>query len=517
MRQDHDGEFRYAVLGPKTASESGKPSVEARRFIDETTAADRPRATNRNAVVLAVPSKDGIEIARERVRDVLAWDQVRAMLKDREDVDQVRLAQLEGNLRVARGELASHIVMAFCIVVTVNDQNDVAAFRINVDNQPLFLKILADKRARIESTAINAEALLPGGPFNLWTAGEKSRYVKDLVGAFASTAKLPKMLDRKAILDTLLRGCEAGDFVLQVTRGDKSVRTFWKTRPDEHALEDPSLEVVLSESAQLTEISAQLLAPGALPQLWKPAGLKLKDVLAYFSGTNYLQVDKGGYTEPMPIPAATADVVKECIASAIRTSRIWVTTPALSVMGEDVPINLLSDEAEMFPPPSGYSATELLPQALSAAWDGAETTAQMVHVALSTKRGRTLPWSIVRAALEEGFRLGLIERTIDSKEWPSDLGGASGVKIRVAQTREQSKAASPSPSGLFVKSATAELETNEIQDLADVVGDIKKSAAGYTLKFRVTVELGANEVVPQGVADEVNAQLTKVQNGWRLS
>ena len=50
-----DGEFHFAVLGPKAASSSGNPSAEARRYLDETTAADRPRV-HRNAVVLAVPS-----------------------------------------------------------------------------------------------------------------------------------------------------------------------------------------------------------------------------------------------------------------------------------------------------------------------------------------------------------------------------------------------------------------------------------------------------------------------------
>ena len=53
-----DGEFHYAVLGPSATSESGKPNSDARRFIDETTGPERPRA-NRNAGVLAVPSRDG--------------------------------------------------------------------------------------------------------------------------------------------------------------------------------------------------------------------------------------------------------------------------------------------------------------------------------------------------------------------------------------------------------------------------------------------------------------------------
>ena len=51
--------------------------------------------------------------------------------------------------------------MAYSMAVTVNDANEVAAYRINVDNDPLFPKMVADKRLRIESTAVDAEALLP--------------------------------------------------------------------------------------------------------------------------------------------------------------------------------------------------------------------------------------------------------------------------------------------------------------------------------------------------------------------
>jgi uncharacterized protein len=36
---EDDGEFRYVVLGPAGASDSGKPSAFARRFLDETTGA----------------------------------------------------------------------------------------------------------------------------------------------------------------------------------------------------------------------------------------------------------------------------------------------------------------------------------------------------------------------------------------------------------------------------------------------------------------------------------------------
>jgi hypothetical protein len=80
------------------------------------------------------------------------------------------------------------------IVVTVNEQNDIQAFKITVGTKALFLTVKADKRSRIQDTAISAQAMLPGGPYDLWREDEPSRRVKDLVGAFAENPKLPKML-----------------------------------------------------------------------------------------------------------------------------------------------------------------------------------------------------------------------------------------------------------------------------------------------------------------------------------
>lgn len=347
---EDDGEFHYAVLGPKAAS-NGKPSAEAKRFVDETTGPEKPRAQNRNALVLAVPSKDGIDVAREKVRDLLGWEKVREMLKERSDIDTAATTRLEGNIRAARGEMVSHIVMAYCIAVTVNDGNDVAAYRINVDNEPLFPKLVGDKRLRIESTAVNAEALLPGGPFDLWSAGDKARFVKDLVGAFAATAKLPKMLNRGAILETLLQGCEAGDFVLRVTRADKSSRTFWKCRPDDSAIQESSLEVVLSDTAALTELDPQLLALGKLTGLWGKEPVTMADLETYFSGKHFVEVDKGGYTENLLIPAATQQAITNAVTGAVKAGRVWLVNGTVSVLAEDVPAGFINDTAQLFTPP----------------------------------------------------------------------------------------------------------------------------------------------------------------------
>lgn len=508
---EDDGDFHYAVLGPKAAS-NGKPSAEAKRFIDETTGPEKPRAQNRNALVLAVPSKDGIEVAREKVRDLLGWEKVREMLRDRSDIDTAATTRLEGNIRVARGEMVSQIVMAYCIAVTVNDGNDVSAYRINVDSEPLFSKILADKRLRIESTAVNAEALLPGGPFDLWAEGDKARFVKDLVGAFSATARLPKMLNRSAILETLLQGCESGDFVLRVTRADKSSRTFWKVRPDENAVEESSLEVVLSDSAVLNEIDSKLLCPHALAGLWLQEPIKLSDVSAYFSGKRFVEVDKGGYTENVLIPEATTDAVIRAISGAVKDGRVWLVNGTVSVLGEDVPAGFLNEDAQLFSPPLPISSVDLLPESLPAAWADGSTSAHLIHAALSSRAGRVLPWSRVVSGLEDAFRLGLFERSIDSGPWPCDLGGAGLVKIVVR--RQEAKEPAPVPR-YGAKLATAELLTHEVQDFADVVDELREATAGHALRIKVMIEIGDGAVIDEAVLDAVNDVLARVKPEWK--
>jgi hypothetical protein len=102
---EDDGAFHYAVLLPSAASESGKPSTEAKRFLDETTASDKPRVY-RNAVLLLVPSKDGLELAMARVRDYLAWEAVLECVKKQQkdgNVDPARAQTLRINIDKAKG------------------------------------------------------------------------------------------------------------------------------------------------------------------------------------------------------------------------------------------------------------------------------------------------------------------------------------------------------------------------------------------------------------------------------
>lgn len=518
-----DGAFRYAVLGPSAASDSGKPSAEARRFLDENTGPDNPRVY-RNAVLLLCPSKDGLEIAEARIRDYLAWETVREDLKKQEEaesIDAARMQTLVTNINKSKGSITEAICQAYCIVVTVSEKNDIQAFKITVTEAPHFTTIKADKRARIQETAITAQALLPGGPYDLWKEGETSRRVRDLAGAFAQLPHLPKMLKADAIVDTLVEGCEQGAFVLRLTRPDGSFRTWWRSRPDETALKDPSLELVLPEAAELAEIAPGLLAPYKLPELWPRNEITVQSVIDYFSGGKIVQVDRGSYQEPVQIPKASREVVEKAIAADVENGSIWLRSGPASILGEPIPAGVLTPEASLSVPPERVAAAEILPENLPTAWQNNETTALAVATALSQKAGKVLPWKTVRDAINGSLQARFVELADSSAKWPCEFQEAHLIRLKVA----------PSDSGLpravgtgssgppKVLAASAYLGPEKIQELYENMGKLLEIKAKFNvpIKFFVRVELGDGQnVPPEEVVAEVRQVLAEVADELQL-
>ncbi|MHB9089950.1 MAG: hypothetical protein ACYC7H_00890, partial [Chloroflexota bacterium] len=510
---EDDADFHLAILGPRAASDAGKPSAEARRFLDETTAADRPRVY-RNAVVLAVPSPDGLEAARNRVREYLGWEEVRAQLKD-QALDPLREQMLAANLDGAKKRIPAAVRDAYNVVVTVGESNEVEAFKVAAGDEPLFTRVKREERARIKETAISAEALLPGGPYDLWREGETARRVKDLVTAFAQFPRLPKMLKSQAILDTLVNGCVEGSFVLRLSRPDRSFRTFWRTMPDEVALKDSGLEVVLPEAAELSELPSTLLAKGMLPDLWRSDSIAVSDATAYFAGGHTVSVPKEGYDEVIIIPKAERAVVEAAIGEAVKNGALWLTNGPASILAEPIPAGLLTGTAILQPPPAPIATTDLSPLNLPEAWRDGVTTGIGLIAALSAKPGKNLPWVTVRSAIDGALRGRLLELTPDSGAWPCDLAGATNLRLREPSSKPEIVIPQvPVKPGTLT--ASAELQTGEMQDMAEVVGDIVKAAAGYDLKFRLTVELSGKDSPPTEMTTKINALLQKVTPELKL-
>jgi hypothetical protein len=518
---EDDGEFHFAVLGPKCASMSGNPSAEARRYLEETTASDRPRV-NKNAVVLAVPSRDGLDAARATVRSYLGWEEVREMLKGQE-LDEVRRVRLQGNTEKSRGDILEAVKNAYCVVVTQSAAGDIQAFKISPSDEPLFVTIKGDSRSRIEDNPVSADALLPGGPYDLWRPGETARRIKDLMGAFAQVPKLPKMLRRGEILETLVEGARQGFFVLRQMRPDKSFRTIWRQEVSATDIEkDPTWEVVLPESAQLEEISASLLTPEGLPELWPAAKqITVADAVNYFAGNKYVTTKRVAadgtlFDESVPIPSAKSATVQAGVKAAVEAGKLWLVSGVASLCGEPIPTGVLSDTTLLYPPPEPIDVNRLTPEQLPAAWEGNQTTALGLSNQLSVQAGKALPWPVLREAIEGAIRARLLERTADSGPWPCPLSGAGAVKLQRPQNvpvPATPRLVMPKP-GIFT--AEAELKTDELMDLGDSLGEVLKAAVPNTLKLNVRIELGGEPKASEARVKAINAILAKVKKGLEL-
>lgn len=533
---EDDGLFHYAVMLPSAASESGKPSSEARRFLDETSGPDKPRVF-RNAVLLLTPSKDGLSIAEARIRDYLAWERVLDDLtpkteeekKQKGSVDVARLQTLRINIDKAKGRIPDAIRQAYCIVVTVSDKDEVHAFKLTVSEDPHFLSIKTDGRARVQDTAITAEALLPDGPYNLWRGGETSRRVKDLAGAFAQLPHLPKMLKSQAIVETLVEGCVQGTFVLKLTRPDRTFRTWWRSRPDNAALADPALELVLPEAAELAEIPGGLLAHGVLPELWSSDEITLQDALDYFDGKRVIQVNRGSFTEPVAVPKASQAVVEAAVGEAVIDGKIWVLSGPASLLSESIPAGVLTPASRLRLPPEAIAATAILPENLPNAWKDGETNALAIATALSQSNGNTLPWRTVKDAISGAIQARFIILADGSASWPCEMSSAKTVKLTMPQTPPGKTSGAENTAGggtdhvaetlTNKRIGKSDLEPSEVQDLADVIPQLLELKNKYStpIQFSIRIECGDGNQIPKPeLVEEINKILRQINEDLKI-
>ncbi|MDD5091005.1 MAG: hypothetical protein PHQ23_08815, partial [Candidatus Wallbacteria bacterium] len=418
-----------------------------------------------------------------------------------------------------RGRIPDAIRQAYCIVVVVSDKNEVQAFKITVTDDSHFNIIKCDKRSRIQDTAITSDALLPDGPYNLWHSGETSRRVKDLAESFAQHPHLPKMLQSSAILETLAEGCFSGIFVLKLTRPDRSIRTWWMARPDEVSLKDSALELVLPESAELTEINPRLLAPKALPGIWQDQEITYQSVLDYFIGGRTVQIDRGSYQESLRIPKVGKEPLDKSITAAVENGSIWLLSGPASILGEPVPSGVLSAESKLCLPIEPIAPAELLNENIPNAWADGTASALSILTALSVKIGKNLPWKVVCDALQSALQARFVELTENSHEFPCGYPAAQNVWIRAASSVHKPVKGTAKPVPIGVLFAESELEPSQIQDLSEIIPQLLsiKTKINAPLKFHVRIELGDGRSAPDSKAvNEFNELIAKIKDGWKL-
>ena len=299
------------------------------------------------------------------------------------------------------------------------------------------------------------------------------------------------------------------------------VRTWWRQRIDGSALDEPLLEVVLPEKAELTSIPAARLRPGAIDELWREPVIKVAAVHALFDGKHTFTVSRGGFDEPVPIPSASREAVDEAIRAAVRDGQLWLRAEPASLLGEEIPPGLLVEGAELQAPPDPISTISLLPDALPQAWQDGRTTALSIGAALSQRAGSTLPWSTIRAVLDGAFRTRLIERVEGVGVWPCDYSGAGAVSIQLPREKltggTGTTVAGPvaSPPNIRV-SPELVLKANQLQDLNDVIPELLRVAAGHELTFKMSVAVKGSQRPKEEIVQAINALLKQVGEGLEV-
>ncbi len=501
-----DGSFRYVVLGPDAASEPGKPSFVARRFLTETTGADRPRV-HRNAIVLAVPSGDGLRAARNRIRALLGWQNVQTQLEGR-PMDAVRRERLSSRLREASRRVPEAVRQAWCMVVTVSAEGAEQAFRLAGSAGPLFVEIKNDERSRIQGTAVDAEALLPGGPCDLWREDEPFELVKDLAGAFARHSHLPKVLKPEVVRDTVLQGVVRGLLVARLERPDGSRRTWWREEVDADSCRDPALEVQLPGLAELTRLDPELLAPRNLPDLWDEEAGKVEfwRLEAYFAGGYTVNVRRDGWEDQLDVPKCSVAVLREAVEQAVLDGFVWLRNGPTSVWKEALPYGALLGPAVLQAQPSALTPQELTEEALPGAWNEGRASGWSLMHALSQKLGESVPWGLVRSAIRNAVN----GRWLEVADGSTSVGMEDAASLKLRRPEQKPPPVDPTPR---TPTASALLEAGELADLVHLLPEQLEAVAGSGLKYRVGVVV--DEGASQEERDALDAVLKQVSADLR--
>jgi hypothetical protein len=134
--------------------------------------------------------------------------------------------------------------------------------------------------------------------------------------------------------------------------------------------------------------------------------------------------------------------------------------------------------------------------------------------ALSARVGKVLPWSVIRESIDGALRARMLQKAVDCGPWPCDFPGAAAAKFNLPSTIPAPHVPPPSPPPTGNRVAEAELKPNELQDLADAIGEIRAAAVGTEIKLVVRIELP--EDASQEIVNGVNRVLSGVKKGFGL-
>jgi hypothetical protein len=262
--------------------------------------------------------------------------------------------------------------------------------------QSLMATLLLEKGLRLFKEKMDATAIMPGGPYAIWPPSDASIRVRDLYYAFGQQAKLPKLLSRQVVLNTIEDAVFRGVLALCCKRSDGSEQWYWRSSIDMADWEEIA-EAWLPERTSLKSLSSTAILPDSLTGLWPTSdqGVKLSQLYTWFDGKhNFEEKTHPDYPpELRPIPTVDYQIVQQAVSTAITNGSLWLVFGNESILKQKPSAIQLDSEAVLYRPPVPLSSIDFLPPSLPAAWtSGDEPITDVEKLYSEIKNSRGKPW-----------------------------------------------------------------------------------------------------------------------------
>jgi uncharacterized protein DUF499 len=512
---EDDGLFRLIVLGADYAGQPGvKPLATAEAFV-RTHSSPTDNRTFQNAVLVVTPSVGGLQQAEQQIADWLAWQEIK-QTKDFKDYESHVKEAVNKRERESKQAAETAVKNAYELALHVDKAGAVQVKKFTMGVQALFPTLLQEKDLRLFKEKIDAETIMPGGPYAVWPPTDDSVQVSTLYKQFAQRPNLPKLLNQQTVTNTIADAVQRGVLALRHVRPDGSEQWFWRSKVDVADWEKTG-EAWLPAKATLNCLSARAVLPESLPGLWpaEPDGVELTTLCSWFDGAHAFQeVTQPGYPpESRAVPKVAVAEIHKAVAQAVKAGDMWLVFGNDSVWQEEPSALQLDATAKIYRRPATLNAIELLPGALKDAWSAEaepKTTVEKLYSELKKIKGIPWPPGAFINTLSEAVGRGLVSRV--SGNGPLVSLAADG-KVELAV-----KASAPPPPPPEVTpgrklSARVSLSPGEFQNLAEDVSKLTKSLAGCDVQFEVAVSVKTKSGMDLKGANEV---LEKIKEGWKL-
>jgi hypothetical protein len=193
-----------------------------------------------------------------------------------------------------------------------------------------------------------------------------------------------------------------------------------------------------------------------------------------------------------------------------------------SVWGDMPPPGIVSKTAVLRTPPHPIDVSSFTPESLPDAWSGNKATGHSIEQAVAAQRGVvTLPWNLVESAITGAMNSGFLRLIPGAVSWPCQfheaaavefgLPDAAGVGSGGSKTSGMHEPAVVSPKAIF---RSAVLDSSQMTELVEAMGDVLAAAGSVTLRFRVAVEFAEGEVATPEIAAKLASALKKATDGF---